>query len=130
MKEYDIKGGNCTGVKFFFLFSMFCYIRRVARNFWVQRNFRQIRAQILNSSERLSYMQTLQRVSFKNNYLYQIQIQTFTDIQARTYTFMVKRINKGFNIFTKENERCYVSLPIPYIRPSLFRGCKRGANWI
>ena len=42
--------------------------RRVARNFWGQKRFLKIRGQILNSSERLNYMQTLQRASLKNNY--------------------------------------------------------------
>ena len=57
--------------------------RRVARNFWGSGRFLQIRAQIHNSSERLNYMQTLQRPSFKNNYLFQIQI-FLVDIQARS----------------------------------------------
>ena len=57
--------------------------RRVARNFWGPGRFLQIRAQIHNSSERLHYMQTLQHPSFKNNYLFQIQI-FIVDIQARS----------------------------------------------
>ena len=31
---------------------------------------------------------------------------------------MIKRIPRGFNIFTRKNKRSYVSLLIPYIRPS------------
>ena len=31
--------------------------------------------------------------------------------------FMTKRIHRDLNIFTRKNIRCYVSLPIPYIRP-------------
>ena len=31
---------------------------------------------------------------------------------------MVRRIPRGFNIFTRKNKRCYVSLAIPYIGPS------------
>ena len=57
--------------------------RRVARTFWGPGRFLQIREQIHNSSERLNYMQTLQRPSFKNNYLFQIQI-FLVDIQARS----------------------------------------------
>ena len=57
--------------------------RRAARTFWGSGRFLQIRAQIHNSSERLNYMQTLQRPSFKNNYLFQIQI-FLVDIQARS----------------------------------------------
>ena len=57
--------------------------RRVVRNFWGPGRFLQIRAQIHNSSERLNYMQTLQHPSFKNNYLFQIQI-FLVDIQARS----------------------------------------------
>ena len=58
-------------------------VRRAARTFWGPGRFLQIRAQIHNSSERLNYMQTLQRPSFKNNYLFQIQI-FLVDIQARS----------------------------------------------
>ena len=66
-------------------------------------------------------MQTLhQSASLKNNYLYRIQI-ILADIQARAYTFMVKGIPRGFNIFTRKNKRCYVSLDIPYIGPSFSR---------
>ena len=46
-------------------------------------------------------MQALLRASLKNNYLYQN-----------------KRILRDFNIFTRKNKRCYVSLAIPYIKPS------------
>ena len=38
-------------------------------------------AQILNSSERLNYRQTLQRPSFKNNYFFQLEV-ILVDIQA------------------------------------------------
>ena len=65
-------------------------------------------------------MQTLSSASLKNNYPYQIQ-NILADIQARAYNFMIKRIPKGFNIFNKKNKRCYFSLPIPYIGPSLSR---------
>ena len=94
--------------------------RRVARNFWGQGRFLKIRAQIHDSSERLNYMQTLPRTSLKNNYLYQILIN-LASILTRVYNFMIKRIPWGFNIFTRKNARCYVSLPIPYIGPSLSR---------
>ena len=66
-------------------------------------------------------MQTLQRASFKNNYLYQMQIIS-ADGQARSYRFMVKRIPRDFNIFFKKNKSCCVFLSIPYIRPSFSRG--------
>ena len=59
-------------------------------------------------------MQTLQRAYFKNNCLYQIQI-VLTDIQAQAYNFKIKRIPRGFNIFTRKNKSFYVSLPMPYI---------------
>ena len=81
----------------------------------------EIRTQILNSFERLNYMQTLRRASLKNNYFYQALI-ILVDIQARTYNFMIRRIPRGFKNFTRKNKRCYVSLPIPYIELSLSRG--------
>ena len=34
---------------------------------------------------------------------------------------MIKGIPSGSNIFTGENETCYVYHPIPYNRPSLYR---------
>ena len=68
--------------------------RLVARNFLRQEASKSW-AQILNSSERLNYLKTLQ-CTLKSNHPYQILI-----ILAR---------------------RCYVSLPIPYIGPSLSRG--------
>ena len=52
--------------------------RRVARNIWGQEGFLQV--QILNSSERLNCMQTIQRLSFKHECLYQMQI-ILADIQ-------------------------------------------------
>ena len=58
-------------------------VRRAARTFWGPGRFLQIRAQIHNSSERLNYMQTLQRPLFKNNYLFPIQI-FLVDIQAQS----------------------------------------------
>ena len=45
-----------------------------ARIFWGQGRFLKIKTQILNSSERLNYMQTLPRASLKHNYPYQIKI--------------------------------------------------------
>ena len=48
-------------------------------------------------------MQTLQRISFKNNSLYQIQI-ILADIQAQTYNFMKKRNPRDSKIFTRKNE--------------------------
>ena len=41
---------------------------------------------------------------------------------------MIKRIPLGFNIFTRKNTRCDVSLPIPYIGPSLSRDHQTVAN--
>ena len=35
--------------------------------------------------------------------------------------FVIKRISRSLNNFTRENERCYVSFPIPYIWASLSR---------
>ena len=35
---------------------------------------------------------------------------------------MIKIIPRGFNIFTRKNKRCYVSLPMSYIGSSLSRG--------
>ena len=80
-----------------------------------------IRAQILNSSERLNYMQTLPSSCLKNNYLCQILI-ILADIQARSYNFMIKRIPRGFNIFMMKKKRCYFSLPILYNGSLLSRG--------
>ena len=94
--------------------------RCVARNFWGQGRFLKIRTQIHDSSERLNYIQTLLRTSLKNNYLYQILIN-LASIFTRAYNFMIKRISWGFNIFTNKNTRCYVSLHILYIAPSLSR---------
>ena len=93
--------------------------RRVAKSFWGQGRFLIIRAQILYSSEGLKYMQTLPSACLKNNYLYQILI-ILAHIQVRAYNFMIKRIPRGF-IFTKKNKRCYISLPVPHIGPSLSR---------
>ena len=68
-------------------------------------------------------MQTLLRASFKNNYPYQILIILASNTGiTRAYNFMIKRIPRGFNIFTRENTRCYVSLPIPYTGSPLSRG--------
>ena len=91
--------------------------RRVARNFWGQGRFLKIRAQIHDSSERLNYMQTLPRTSLKNNYPYQILIN-LASILTGAYNFMIKRIPQASTFLL---ERCYVSLPIPYIGPSLSR---------
>ena len=82
------------------------FCRCVSRDFWGQGRFLKIRAQILNRSERLNYMQTLPRASLKNNYPYQILI-ILASILTRAYNFMVKRIPRGFNIFTRKNT-CYV----------------------
>ena len=102
-------------------------VRRVAMNFRMQGRFLKLRVQIHDSSERLNYMQTLRRISLKNNYLYQILID-LASIITRAYNFMIKRIPWGFNIFTRKNARCYVSLPIPYIGPSLSRDHQTVAN--
>ena len=66
-------------------------------------------------------MQILQCTSLKNNYLYRIQI-ILADIQAGAYNFMIKRIPRGFTIFMKKNEICYVFLPAPHIGSSFSRG--------
>ena len=63
------------------------------------------------NSERLNQMQTLRRSSLKNNYIYK---------PTHTY-FMLKRISRSYNIFTRKNKICYVSLPAPYVGPSLSR---------
>ena len=68
-------------------------------------------AQILNISLRLKYMETLQRASFKNSYLYQIQI-----------TLADKENPQRLQHFYQKNRRSYVSLPIQHIRPLLTRG--------
>ena len=99
----------------------------VARNFWGQGRFLKTRAQIHDSSERLNYKLILPRTSLKNNYLYQILI-SLASILTRVYNFMIKRIPLGFNIFTRKNTRCDVSLPIPYIGPSLSRDHQTVAN--
>ena len=96
-------------------------LRCIARNFWGQGRFLLMRAQILNSSERLNDMQTLPSTCLKNKYLYQILI-ILADIQAQAYNFMIKRIPRDYNIFTKKNKRCYVSLHTPYIGSLLSRG--------
>ena len=101
--------------------------RHVARDFWGQGRFLKIRAQIHDSSETLNYMQTLPRTSPKNNYLYQILIN-LASILTRAYNLMIKRIPWGFNIFTRKNIGCYVSLPIPYIGSSLSRDHQTVAN--
>ena len=49
-------------------------ISRLAKYFWVQGRFQQIRAQIPKSCKILNYTQTLVRAYFKNNHFYQIQI--------------------------------------------------------
>ena len=60
-------------------------------------------------------MQSLQLASYKNNYLYQIQVN-LADIQVWAYNFMMKRIPRGFNIFTREINvmLCYVMLCYKY----------------
>ena len=35
---------------------------------------------------------------------------------------MIRRIPTDWNVFTRKNKRCGVSLPISCIRPSFFRG--------
>ena len=77
--------------------------RSVARNSLSHGMFLIIRAQILNSSERLNYMQTLPSAFLKNNYLHQISI-VLADIQAVAYNFVIKRIPRGFNIFTNKSK--------------------------
>ena len=44
------------------------------------------------------------------------------NILTRVKNLMIKRIPRGWNIFTRKNKRCYDSLPKPCIRPSLSRG--------
>ena len=56
-------------------------------------------AQLPNTSERQSYLQTLQYASFKNNYLFQIQI-ILVNILTQEQNFMIKRIRR--NIFKAE----------------------------
>ena len=58
---------------------------------------------------------------FKNEYLFQMQI-VLVKMLSQTYIFMIKKIVRGFDILTRKNKICYVSLPIPYIRPTLSRG--------
>ena len=93
---------------------------RVSINFWVQgSSVLKIRTQICNSSERLNYMQTWK---LSETTLYQIQI-VLADLQARTYNFMIKRIPRGFNVFTrKEKMLCFSSYAIYWVltfhRPS------------
>ena len=65
-------------------------------------------------------MPTLRCASFKNNFLYQIQ-RILTNTQDRAYSFMIKRVPRCFNIFTRKNRSYYVSLPILCIGPSLSR---------
>ena len=48
--------------------------RRVVKNFLGQGKFLLITRQILANSIKLSYMETIQRAFFRNNYLCQIQI--------------------------------------------------------
>ena len=55
------------------------------------------------------------------DYLCQMKI-ILADIQARACDFMIKRIPRGFNFFTKKNKRCEVFLPTPYIGSSYSRG--------
>ena len=74
------------------------------------------RAQILNSCEILSHMQTLQSASTNNNYLYGIK-RILADIQARAYNFMIKRISRGITSFSRKS-KCHVSLPTSYIGSS------------
>ena len=54
-------------------------------------------------------MQKLQRAFFKNNYFYQKQT-VLVNILTLAYNFLIKRIPRSLNIFTRKNERCYVSL--------------------
>ena len=59
-----------------------------------------MRAQILNSSESLNYMQILPCASLKNIYFYQILI-ILAHLPTRAYTCMIKKVPRGFNIFTR-----------------------------
>ena len=59
-----------------------------------------ISAQIPNSSERLNYMQTSLHASLKNKYLCQIPI-TLADIQALTYSFMIKENPQVLSLLTQ-----------------------------
>ena len=62
-------------------------------------------------------MQTLQRASLNNTYLYQIQI-ILAVIQARAYHFMIRKSPEA-STFLLGKTKDVVSLPIPYIGPSL-----------
>lgn len=46
-------------------------------------------------------MQILPSASLKNNYLYEILIR-LTDIKAQEYNFMIERISRTLNIFTRK----------------------------
>ena len=59
-----------------------------------------ISAQIPNSSERLNYMQTSLHALLKNKYLYQTLI-TLADIQALTYSFMIKENPHVLSLLTQ-----------------------------
>ena len=72
-------------------------------------------------------MQTLPRTSLKNNYPYQILIN-LASILTGAYNFMIKRIPQASTFLLEKNARCYVSLPIPYIGPSLSRDHQTVAN--
>ena len=49
-------------------------------------------------------MEILTRTSLKNKYVYQM-LTILADILARIYNFMIKRIPRGFNIFTTKNKK-------------------------
>ena len=66
-------------------------------------------------------MQTLQHASLKNDFLYQMQI-ILADIQSKAYSFMMKRIPKGFNIFARKNKDVMFLFLYRIYAPSLSRG--------
>ena len=62
-----------------------------------------------------------QESSFKNNCLFQIHL-ILINMLTQAYNFMIKRIPRGLNNFTRKNKRYGVSFPMLCIRRSVSRG--------
>ena len=68
-----------------------CQERHVARNFWEQGRFLQIRTQIFGSFESQSkHFQALKSASSESNYLFQMQI-ILVNIPTRAYNVKIKK---------------------------------------
>ena len=104
-------------------------VRCVVRNFRGQGRFLKVRAQILNSSEELIYMQTLPRASLKNNHPYQILI-TLVSILNRAYDFMIRESKEALTfLLGKIQDIIFSSYTIYWTRNSSSNEPKNMLFW-